>query len=327
MRCQKLRSLLPAYSSGECDSRVADHIAQHLTGCANCRREFEAYRTVTDALIALRSPMDTQDSHHMAGSQDANGSNEANVDTTPLPEYQVSEDFNARLLDRIAQERFAEVRSEAHMPKVAPRFMPSQLVPVLGVAVLAVFTTVAVMKQSDQREFAQSEKSAVVEAPVFSDATAVSEFSEQPLGAALGLSEEYMTAQPINNPVLAGERNTSGATAGAGRTTDGLAYTGAGGASSPYRTNNHWHFTRELERAQRFIEISNMLGSGHTYFEVISFHSQRPGVAPTHRSLIIQFGSPLTNPAQSRPQIILRPNSSPAVGQQNPASRMVGESF
>jgi hypothetical protein len=53
-----------------------------------------------------------------------------------LPEETVSSDFNAKLLNRIASERFQETRSKAYKPKNAPIFGWSRAIPVVATACL-----------------------------------------------------------------------------------------------------------------------------------------------------------------------------------------------
>ncbi len=48
----------------------------------------------------------------------------------------VTEDFNAKLLSRIAEERFKETRAKAYLPKSAPLFGWQKIVPVVATACL-----------------------------------------------------------------------------------------------------------------------------------------------------------------------------------------------
>jgi len=111
MRCQKARSCLSAYCRDELTGRDLLAMREHLAGCALCRREEAAVRAMVDATGSLKS--------------------------SPL-----SADFNAKLLDRIARERFAETRTKAYMPRRAPIFGWSRLVPVAGVVMVAVLAFV-----------------------------------------------------------------------------------------------------------------------------------------------------------------------------------------
>jgi hypothetical protein len=62
--------------------------------------------------------------------------------TRQLPGRYLGADFNPRILDRVAKERFAETRTQAYMPKAAPSFVWRRLVPavvsVFAVAVVAI---------------------------------------------------------------------------------------------------------------------------------------------------------------------------------------------
>jgi anti-sigma factor RsiW len=84
---------------------------EHLAGCALCHREEAAVRAMFGATDSLqRSPL--------------------------------SVDFNARLLDRIARERFTETRTKAYLPRRAPLFSWPRLIPVVGVVAVAVLAFV-----------------------------------------------------------------------------------------------------------------------------------------------------------------------------------------
>ncbi len=106
MRCQKARSCLSAYCRDELIGRDLLAMREHLAGCALCRREEAAARAMSEATSSIRGP-------------------------------KVSADFNAKLLDRIARERFAETRTKAYMPRRTPVFSWPRLVPVIGVVVVA----------------------------------------------------------------------------------------------------------------------------------------------------------------------------------------------
>lgn len=111
MRCQKARSCLSAYCREELAGRDLLAMREHLAGCALCRREEAAVRAMFEATDSIkRSPLST--------------------------------DFNAKLLDRIARERFAETRTKAYMPRRAPLFGWTRLVPVAGVVMVAVLAFV-----------------------------------------------------------------------------------------------------------------------------------------------------------------------------------------
>lgn len=304
MRCQKLRSSLPAYCNGELTDGQSDAIARHLTDCASCRRELAAYRTLTAVIETVRSPMDT----HEHTDADA-------AEVPALREYRVSGDFNTRLLNRIADERYAEVRSKAYLPKSAPHFTFAQAAPAF-----AAFALVAFVAINSLQTFPGAEP-----APANTPSFTAAEEVEPSLGAALGLSDEYMTAAPIDNPTFAAgvapaRSRSTGAANGASM---------VAGADNRYRysTPGNWRFARELKRAQRFIEISNSLGSGHRYFQIIQRNYR---VAPNVivGSTTLRFGT--IDPSQAAPQIIIHPSPTESIsprGPQSPAGRVVGGSF
>lgn len=147
MRCRKVRSLLPAFSSDELTGRRQVAVREHLSTCASCRQELIVYRSLRDA-----------------------GRSE--------PAYSVSEDFNQRLLNRIARERFAETRTRAHLPRPAPWLSWTRWVPAtLAAALVAVVGLTMFMPLTDS--------------PVGVDRFA---------GVAGNGDDAYLTVQPVNNP-------------------------------------------------------------------------------------------------------------------------------
>lgn len=100
MHCRKVRSLLSAACSDELDSRQQAVVKDHLVSCPSCRKEASYYSSLR---LAARE----------------------------LPKRTPSEDFNTRLLNRIAQERFQETRTRAYLPRRAPRLTWRTLAPVL----------------------------------------------------------------------------------------------------------------------------------------------------------------------------------------------------
>jgi hypothetical protein len=62
-----------------------------------------------------------------------------------LPELAVSDDFNSKLLNRIAQERFAETRTKAYLPRRAPVILWRQAIPAFATACLVVLLAVVVL--------------------------------------------------------------------------------------------------------------------------------------------------------------------------------------
>jgi len=98
MRCRRVRSYLSAYCRGELTGRRQKAVKEHIADCPECRRE--------EAVVW-----------------------ELNKSIGNLPQQKVSDDFNSKLLDRIAQERFKETRTKAYMPKRAPIFGQTKLIP------------------------------------------------------------------------------------------------------------------------------------------------------------------------------------------------------
>lgn len=145
MRCRKARSCLPAYCSDELAGQRQLALSEHLSTCQECRREEAIYRSLNQA-------------------------------TDKLSHGSLSEDFNNKLLNRIASERFAETRSKAYMPNKAPLMAWSRVVPAIATACLAIIVTVTAF-QSD---------------------------GEQPVGSSenrsLAMDDSYLTVQPTHNP-------------------------------------------------------------------------------------------------------------------------------
>jgi hypothetical protein len=110
MRCRKVRSLLSAACSDELEVRQQAAVKDHLASCSSCRKEASYYTTVRQAV-------------------------------DQVPKKSVNQDFNARLLDRLAHERFQQTRTQAYLPRRAPRLSLRVLAPV---AVTAALVLVAV---------------------------------------------------------------------------------------------------------------------------------------------------------------------------------------
>lgn len=100
MRCRKVRSFLSAYSNDELVVRKKLAVSEHLSTCSSCRKQEAVYRSMNEGL-------------------------------DKVSRLQVSDDFNARLLDRVARERFSETRTKAWFPKPIPFFRWSRVVPVV----------------------------------------------------------------------------------------------------------------------------------------------------------------------------------------------------
>ena len=154
MRCRKVRSFLSAYCNGELRSRQRLAVSGHLAECKSCRREEALYRAMS-------------------------------ISGKEIPSVGLPSDFNARLLNRVAQERFAETRSKAYLPKDAPVFGWSKLVPALASA--AVIALVAI--------FAFSRGGLMPTGPEMADVSA---------GAT---DDSYLTVQPTDNPNLTANLN------------------------------------------------------------------------------------------------------------------------
>ena len=152
MRCRKARSLLSAACSDELGGREMVSVREHLASCPACRKEASYYDSIRQA-------------------------------ASEMPSEKLSEDFNTRLLNRIAQERFGETRTKAHLPKRAPRFTWRTLAPVAATTLLLAVVGVNLMKTDQPSLGAQSpaERTTVANVPGHID-------------------DSYRTIQPTNNP-------------------------------------------------------------------------------------------------------------------------------
>ena len=147
MRCRKVHSYLSAYCNDELPASERVAVGEHLSACSSCRKEESLYRSMKTA-----------------GSQ--------------INELKVSDDFNTGLLNRIAQERFAETRTKAYLPKAAPRLLWGKVTPVAVTACLAVLAMVATFSGG----------------LVDNDSMAVWDNGS--------LNNSYLTVQPDHNPNL-----------------------------------------------------------------------------------------------------------------------------
>jgi len=143
MRCRKVRSFLSAYCSDELNVRRKLAVSEHLSTCSSCRQQEAIYRSMNESY-------------------------------PKIPESKVSDDFNARLLNRIAQERFAETRTKAWLPKSAPAFRWGRAVPVLVTVCLLALVTIMVPGWDDQGQLDHM--------------------------AGGNLDDSYLTVQPDGNP-------------------------------------------------------------------------------------------------------------------------------
>jgi len=159
MRCLKVRSLLSAYSNGELKESVQLAVSEHLAACVGCRQSASFYRTLSETHIQL-------------------------------PTKSVSTDFNNKLLNRIAQERFAETRSRAWLPRTdVPSFFMRRVAPVFVTAslVLAVAVTYAPKLENSPEQMLASDQVSM-------------------------LDDSYLTAQPKANPNMLASQMRPGRT-------------------------------------------------------------------------------------------------------------------
>ena len=146
MRCRKVRSLLSTYCNGELTGRPQVMVKEHLAGCSSCRKEAATYEAIREA-------------------------------GQSLPSVPVRDDFNARLLNRIAEERFAETRTRAYLPGRVPWFRWRVAVPVVTTVALAVMLTVGALSPTNGPDGHY---------------------------ASVGESDAYQTVQPSDNPNMNG---------------------------------------------------------------------------------------------------------------------------
>jgi hypothetical protein len=146
MHCRKVRSYLSAYSNDELTGAVLREVRGHLANCRECRSEEAVYRSVR---LAARQ----------------------------LPGRHIGADFNARILDRIAKERFAETRTRAYLPKPAPSMVWRRVVPVVSSVFVVALLAVGVAKFSGGSTPNTSGAGQIVD---------------------IGKNDDYLTAQPAN---------------------------------------------------------------------------------------------------------------------------------
>lgn len=156
MRCRKARSLTSAYSNDELAGRKLTALRAHLASCVDCRQEAALMRS-----IRLASPS--------------------------LPSIPLSEDFNQKLLNRIAHERFAETRTKAFLPGRIPLGIWPKLASVTAVAaalalVFGIYGTNGLVPAKNV--IAGSSNSSTS-----------------------GQDDSYLTALPLNNPNVAAHLN------------------------------------------------------------------------------------------------------------------------
>ncbi len=111
MRCRKVRSYLSAYCNNELSGRIKLPVSEHLSTCSTCRREEAFYRSMAQTARELDG-------------------------------IKASDDFNTKLLNRIAQERFAETRAKAYWPRPVPLFRWGQAIPAFVTTSLVILLAV-----------------------------------------------------------------------------------------------------------------------------------------------------------------------------------------
>ena len=112
MRCRRVRSYLSAFCNDELTGRKKLSVGEHLENCSECRRVRAEYTAI-------------------------------NENRRDMPHLKVSKDFNNLLLNRIGQERFAETRTKAYMPKNAPVVRWAAIIPVIAAACLVFAVTMS----------------------------------------------------------------------------------------------------------------------------------------------------------------------------------------
>ncbi len=144
MRCRKVRSYLLAYCSGELNSYLKPAVSVHLSTCSACRREEAVYRSISQANAKLSA-------------------------------LTVGSDFNARLFNRIARERFAETRTKAFLPKRAPVILWRQAIPAFVTTGLMILLAVVAFSPKSLRQ------------------------ADDIFARRTGLDDSYLTVQPVDN--------------------------------------------------------------------------------------------------------------------------------
>ena len=161
MRCRKVRSFLLTYCKGELADKQTANVKLHLEKCTACRREEETLRSVYK-LVAT------------------------------VPQMAVSDDFNARLFQRIGQEGSAKVKSKAYFPG---------RIPLLGSRRLAVVATMAVMVLALGIGL---NFSGGLLGPASPNMTVTT-----PDGSSVANDELYLTVQPTDNPFLSEQKTVA----------------------------------------------------------------------------------------------------------------------
>lgn len=153
MRCRKVRSFLSTYCKGETSPNVTAEVKNHLEDCNSCRREENVFRSMNRLV-------------------------------SDLPEYKTSDDFTARLFEKIGQEGFDKRKTRAYRPR---------RIPIFGVAKLATAASVAVIVLALGIGFNAAEKFLLPPTQPMATATPVTD---------VGSDDRYLTVQPTDNPLL-----------------------------------------------------------------------------------------------------------------------------
>jgi hypothetical protein len=159
MRCQRVRYYLSAYCRNELTGGKRKAITAHLEVCADCRREEAASREIAYTVKGF-------------------------------PERELSADFNTKLLNRIAAERYSEAKNKAYFPGRIPLFGWNKVVP----AVAAICLVMAFVFSGEMKNLVAPQENAPIAYNQTSD----------------GLDNSYLTVQPQSDHPLVRHQNASG---------------------------------------------------------------------------------------------------------------------
>jgi hypothetical protein len=155
-----VRSFLSAYCKGETTPEVSAEIKGHLEDCNTCRREENVHRSMSKLM-------------------------------SNLPQMKTSDDFTAKLFQKIGQEGFAERKTRAYWPKRIPFFGMAKLAKVASVAVIVLALGIG-FDLGDEILFPSTQPMATV--PVTD----------------IGTDDDlYLTVQPTDNPLLNEHKSVS----------------------------------------------------------------------------------------------------------------------
>lgn len=144
MRCRKVRSFLSAYCNNELSNRRKLAVSEHLSTCSACRREEAVYQSIS-----------------LAGKE--------------LPKLAVVNDFNNKLLNRLAHQRFAETRTRAYLPKRAPVVYWQRAIPAFVTTCLMILLAVVAFSPQIKHQSGLTANKGIL------------------------LDDSYLTAQPVSN--------------------------------------------------------------------------------------------------------------------------------